>query len=108
MFPSPQCLDLALRFFFGERANNTEDPLELDDLAFVQFPQRFHNTARGLDFMHAGNELMFDGKMINQGNVGLVPFAGTNAVWRTDVLFALGGIQYGSLTEDANTSYVAH
>merc|ERR1719401_2401650 len=58
--------------------------------------------------MHAGNEIMFDGKLINLSNIGLVPFNGTNAVWRTDVLYMIGGLQYGSMTEDANTSYAAH
>jgi cellulose synthase/poly-beta-1,6-N-acetylglucosamine synthase-like glycosyltransferase len=107
MVPSPHVFECVLPYFFS--ADDEAEPRPaLDDLAFVQFPQRFHNLGQSRDFTNAGNEFMFDGKLINLGSVGLVPFCGTNAVWRTDVLYAIGGLQYGSLTEDANTSYVAH
>ena len=44
----------------------------------------------------------------NRSRVGLAPFAGTNAIWGLSSLYVIGGFQYGSVTEDANTGFAAH
>lgn len=75
---------------------------EDSSLAFVQYPQRFYDI-KGSDLLYAGNEIFFDGVQINRDSVGLTAFAGTNAMWSLQSLYHVGGFQYGSLTEDANT-----
>ena len=58
--------------------------------------------------MYAGNEVFFDGVEVNRGYAGLAAFAGTNAVWKMQALYHVGGLQYGSLTEDALTGMAVH
>tara|TARA_B100000795_G_scaffold29464_1_gene19465 strand:- start:1053 stop:1484 length:432 start_codon:yes stop_codon:yes gene_type:complete len=77
------------------------------DCAFVQFPQRFYDI-EGSDMLYSGNEIFFDGIQMNRGRVGLAAFAGTNAMWRLSSLHDIGGLQYGTLTEDAQTGRAAH
>ena len=77
------------------------------DCAFVQFPQRFYDI-EGSDMLYSGNEIFFDGIQINRGRAGLATFAGTNAMWRLSSLYDIGGLQYGTLTEDTQTGRAAH
>ena len=41
----------------------------------------------------------------NRSQVGLAPFAGTNAMWRVSSLYAVGGFQYGSVTEGKTNQF---
>jgi len=95
MIPAPNVIQEALPRF-GKK-----------DVAFVQYPQRFYDIGTN-DRFYAGNEIFFDGVCQSRSHLGLTPFAGTNAVWRLEALYAIGGFQYGSITEDANTGLAAH
>lgn len=77
------------------------------DVAFVQAPQRFHNVDAD-DFMAHRNAVFYDGICTGRDGFGLTPFVGTNAVWRREVLQEVGGIVYGSVTEDTLTSNEVH
>ena len=77
------------------------------DIAFVQAPQRFHNVDDN-DFMAHRNALFYDGICTGRDGFGLTPFVGTNAVWRREVLKEIGGLVYGSVTEDTLTSNEVH
>jgi len=96
MLAAPNILQEAIPQFSGR-----------ETLAFVQFPQRFYDITTN-DRFYAGNEIFYDGVQMNRSNVGLAAFAGTNAVWQMSALYHIGGIQYGSLTEDAHTGLKAH
>lgn len=95
MLPAPCILRESLPYFDDEK------------LAFLQFPQRFFDIATK-DIFYAGNEIFFDGVQVNRSNIGLTAFAGTNAVWRMNAFYHVGGMQYGSLTEDTNTGLAVH
>lgn len=80
---------------------------DLQRVAFVQFPQHFYDMDR-FDVTFNSNSTFYNGTEIGRGAVGLAAFSGTNCVWDISKLVSIGGIQYGSVTEDSNTSIVAH
>lgn len=74
---------------------------------FVQFPQHFKDMHK-MDVTFNSNATFYKAVQIGRGAVGMAAFAGTNCVWDISKLFSIGGVQYGSVTEDSNTSIVAH
>mmetsp|Transcript_16054 Transcript_16054/g.32302 ORF Transcript_16054/g.32302 Transcript_16054/m.32302 type:complete len:674 (-) Transcript_16054:2538-4559(-) len=85
-----------------------ESVWELDShVAFVQTPQRFHNASKE-DYLAVRNAVFYDAVANGRDGFGLTPFAGTNCLWRREVLNELGGIIYGSVTEDTLTSNGCH
>eukprot|EP00927_Polykrikos_kofoidii_P041837 TRINITY_DN3569_c0_g2_i1.p1 TRINITY_DN3569_c0_g2~~TRINITY_DN3569_c0_g2_i1.p1 ORF type:complete len:1664 (-),score=228.44 TRINITY_DN3569_c0_g2_i1:158-4768(-) len=80
---------------------------DLRRTAFVQFPQHFFDMHR-MDITFNSNATFYHGVELGRGAVGFAAFSGTNCVWDISKLFSIGGLQYGSVTEDANTSMVAH
>ena len=70
MIPAPNVINEALPSFINH-----------DELAFVQYPQRFFDIVTD-DRFHSGNEMFFDGVCENRSRMGLAAFAGTNAIWR--------------------------
>jgi cellulose synthase (UDP-forming) len=76
-------------------------------IAFVQSPQRFCNV--GIDFLGQHYYFFYDAvlpaySVYSRG----VPCCGTNVLFDRQPLTAIGGMQYGSITEDFNTSLVLH
>jgi len=96
MLPAPSILKEGVHLFSDR-----------EDMAFIQFPQRFYDISLN-DRFYAGNEIFYDGVQLNRSNIGCAAFCGTNAIWSMSAFYHIGGMQYGSLTEDANTGYVAH
>uniref|UniRef100_A0A7S1TAI6 Glycosyltransferase 2-like domain-containing protein n=1 Tax=Compsopogon caeruleus TaxID=31354 RepID=A0A7S1TAI6_9RHOD len=93
-------------FYVG--AKDKPSHWEIDtDVSFVQTPQRFHNASRE-DYLAVRNSIFYDAIGTGRDGFGLTPFAGTNCLWRREVLDELGGIIYGSVTEDTLTSNKCH
>eukprot|EP00927_Polykrikos_kofoidii_P041836 TRINITY_DN3569_c0_g1_i1.p1 TRINITY_DN3569_c0_g1~~TRINITY_DN3569_c0_g1_i1.p1 ORF type:complete len:1469 (-),score=170.19 TRINITY_DN3569_c0_g1_i1:161-4567(-) len=80
---------------------------DLKRTCFVQSPQHFRDLQR-MDVTFNSNATFYKAVQIGRGAVGMAAFAGTNCVWDVSKLMSLGGIQYGSVTEDSNTSIAAH
>lgn len=76
-------------------------------VAFVQSPQRFCNV--GMDLLGQHYFFFYD-VVLPAYSVypGGVPCCGTNVVFDRAPLTAIGGMQYGSITEDFNTSLALH
>jgi hypothetical protein len=71
-----------------------------EGVAFLQCPQDFENVDQE-DFLGNRNSIFF--KAIQKGRDGLdsCAFAGTNAVFLLKALHSIGGVPYGTVTEDA-------
>eukprot|EP00927_Polykrikos_kofoidii_P041841 TRINITY_DN3569_c0_g3_i4.p1 TRINITY_DN3569_c0_g3~~TRINITY_DN3569_c0_g3_i4.p1 ORF type:complete len:1437 (-),score=160.98 TRINITY_DN3569_c0_g3_i4:134-4444(-) len=80
---------------------------DLKRTCFVQCPQHFRDLHE-MDVTFNSNATFYKAVQIGRGAVGMASFAGTNCVWDISKLMSLGGIQYGSVTEDSNTSIIAH
>ncbi|TYZ59301.1 hypothetical protein PybrP1_001180 [[Pythium] brassicae (nom. inval.)] len=73
--------------------------------AFVQTPQYFRDCIQlqiGDPLGHR-NATFYDAIQTGQDGYDCSSFAGTNAMFRREALDSIGGIQYGSLTEDCYT-----
>lgn len=76
--------------------------------AFVQSPQEFRNI-RGCDFL--GQQYLFFYQVVMKAYSGFslgVPCCGTNVLFSYKNLMSIGGLQYGSITEDFLTSLRLH
>lgn len=74
-------------------------------VAFVQTPQYFRDCIQlqiGDPLGHR-NATFYDAIQTGQDGYNCASFAGTNALFRREALDSIGGIQYGSLTEDCYT-----
>lgn len=101
MVPEPDILLRLLPLFW--------DGSRLDErCAFVQSPQAFYNI-RGYDWL--GQHYFFFYQVVQKAYSGFslgVPCCGTNVVFDRKKLMDIGGFQYGSVTEDFNTSLLMH
>ena len=116
MAPHPWMLNRLVPPFYG--AANVDDvciqkdcPLlgrRIPNIAFVQSPQSFVNIDVP-DFL--GQHYTFFYHVVLPAYNGFgqgVPCCGTNAVFDTKILRSIGGLQYGSITEDFLTSMALH
>jgi cellulose synthase (UDP-forming) len=118
MQPHPKFLTSTLPVFFDARPVEdddddecpyTDDP-EANTVAFVQTPQYFKAnwlmTERGDPLSHA-NTAFFDSGLQGMDGQDSTMFVGTNCIWRREALDSVSGIQYGTVSEDFWTGYVA-
>lgn len=88
-----------------ELHHNYSDDVRDNAVAFVQTPQYFHDCTQlqiGDPLGHR-NATFYDAIQTGQDGYNCASFAGTNALFRREALDSIGGIQYGSLTEDCYT-----
>ncbi|KAG9403495.1 hypothetical protein AC1031_006136 [Aphanomyces cochlioides] len=81
------------------------DAVQDNHVAFVQTPQYFRDCVQiqiGDPLGHR-NATFYDAIQTGQDGYECASFAGTNAIFRREALDSIGGIQYGSLTEDCYT-----
>jgi len=84
------------------------DDVRDNAVAFVQTPQFFRDCIQlqmGDPLGHR-NATFYDAIQTGQDGYECASFAGTNAIFRREALDSIGGIQYGSLTEDCYTGQV--
>jgi cellulose synthase (UDP-forming) len=115
MKPHPKFLLAVMPFFFseGEAVDGTgrqySDDISWNQIGFVQTPQYFEDcpqiTLMGDPCGHK-NTCFFDAVMCGRDGFDSAAFAGTNAVFRRQAFDSIGGIQYGTQTEDAYTGNV--
>lgn len=72
-------------------------------VAWVQSPQTFSNIKMG-DPLDLSQTMWYKIAIVGRDTYGAVPFCGTNAIIRSKALLELGGLKYGSLTEDLHSS----
>nr|AFB77612.1 cellulose synthase 3 [Albugo candida] len=117
MKPHPKLLLAVLPFFFSEGeavdggGRQYSDDISWNQVAYVQTPQYFQDTPQ-LSIMgdpcgHK-NTIFFDAVQCGRDGFDSAAFAGTNAVFRRQAFDSIGGIQYGTQTEDAFTGNVLH
>lgn len=102
MIPRPDILLNLLPLFFHDGV------LRNPKCAFVQSPQAFHNIL-GFDWL--GQHYQFFYHVVQKAYSGFslgVPCCGTNVLFDRRLLMEIGGFQYGSVTEDFNTSLLIH
>lgn len=81
------------------------DHVSVNQVGYVQTPQYFEDCLQlrlGDPCSHR-NATFFDSAQTGMDGYECASFAGTNAIFRREALDSVGGIQYGSLTEDAYT-----
>jgi cellulose synthase (UDP-forming) len=115
MQPHPKFITSTLPLFFEERGEEddecpyTDDP-DVNQVAYVQTPQYFKPnwlmTERGDPLSHS-NAAFFDSGLLGMDGYDSVMFVGTNCVWRREALDSVGGVQYGTVSEDFWTGYTA-
>jgi len=111
MIPERSILHSLLTPFYDydPAVNASERTLYLNtNCAFVQSPQFFHNIS-GYDFL--GQHYHFFYQIVLRAYQGFsmgVPCCGTNVLFRRSILEEIDGFQYGSITEDFNTSLRLH
>ncbi|KDO28351.1 hypothetical protein SPRG_06590 [Saprolegnia parasitica CBS 223.65] len=81
------------------------DAVGSNHVAFVQTPQYFRDCVQFQigDPLGHRNATFYDAIQTGQDGYECASFAGTNAIFRREALDSIGGIQYGSLTEDCYT-----
>ncbi|GLE03066.1 hypothetical protein PINS_up011945 [Pythium insidiosum] len=81
------------------------DSVKDNAVAFIQTPQYFRDCVQLQigDPMGHRNATFYDAIQTGQDGYECASFAGTNAMFRREALDSIGGIQYGSLTEDCYT-----
>lgn len=87
------------------------DDLEFNQVAYVQTPQYFKKNDLMLeqeDPLSHNNGVFFDAGMQGMDGYDSVMFVGTNCLWRREALDSIGGIQYGTISEDFWTGHHAH
>lgn len=75
--------------------------------SFVQSPQHFCNLF-GTDFLGQHYQFFYQVVLNAYSGHGMVPCCGTNVLFDRNVLMRIGGMQFGSVTEDFNTSLKLH
>jgi cellulose synthase (UDP-forming) len=106
MVPEPDILEKLLPLFWD--TEKTGEMKKNEKCAFVQSPQAFYNI-RGFDWL--GQHYFFFYRVVLEAYSGFslgVPCCGTNVVFHRKTLMDIGGFQYGSVTEDFNTSLLLH
>lgn len=102
MAPRADILENMIPLFFGV------DGALREDVAFVQSRQSFCNIgcydALGQHYYFFYGVVMKAWSGYGRG----VPCCGTNVIYNVKHLRAIGGLQFGSITEDFNTSLVLH
>ena len=107
MIPEPDILCHLVPLFW-EKASLESLPEKNTQCVFVQSPQAFYNIS-GWDWL--GQHYMFFYHVVQIAYSGFslgVPCCGTNVVLDRTALMNIGGFQYGSVTEDFNTSLLMH
>ncbi|KAG9413051.1 hypothetical protein AC1031_016067 [Aphanomyces cochlioides] len=117
MKPHPKFLLAVLPFFFSEGeavdggGRQYSDDISWNQVAYVQTPQYFEDTPQltemGDPCGHK-NTIFFDAVQCGRDGFDSAAFAGTNAVFRRQAFDSIGGIQYGTQTEDAYTGNILH
>jgi cellulose synthase/poly-beta-1,6-N-acetylglucosamine synthase-like glycosyltransferase len=106
MIPEPDILKNMLPIFWD---HETGEEVKMNDrCAFVQSPQAFYNI-HGFDWL--GQHYLFFYQVVQKAYSGFslgVPCCGTNVIFYRKILMDIGGFQYGSVTEDFNTSLLLH
>lgn len=83
------------------------DDVRDNSVAYVQTPQYFRDCVQlqiGDPLGHR-NATFYDAIQTGQDGYDCASFAGTNALFRREALDSIGGVQYGSLTEDCYTGF---
>lgn len=117
MKPHPKFLLAVMPFFFSEGeavdggGRQYSDDISWNQVSYVQTPQYFTDTPQ-LSIMgdpcgHK-NTIFFDAVQCGRDGFDSAAFAGTNAVFRRQAFDSIGGIQYGTQTEDAYTGNILH
>jgi cellulose synthase (UDP-forming) len=109
MKPKPDFLLRTLPFFYYYHESSKRYEVN-KGVAFLQSPQFFKDTtiAGESDFLGGRNSVFFQGIQHGRDGYDLCSFAGTNAIFRLPALHTIGGVPYGSLTEDAHTAIKLH
>lgn len=117
MKPHPKFLLAVLPFFFSEGeavdggGRQYSDDISWNQVSYVQTPQYFEDTPQltimGDPCGHK-NTIFFDAVQCGRDGFESAAFAGTNAVFRRQAFDSIGGIQYGTQTEDAFTGNILH
>nr|AFB20349.1 cellulose synthase 3 [Apodachlya brachynema] len=117
MKPHPKFLLAVIPFFFSEGeavdggGRQYSDDISWNQVAYVQTPQYFEDhpqlTEMGDPCGHK-NTIFFDAVQCGRDGFDSAAFAGTNAVFRRQAFDSIGGIQYGTQTEDAYTGNILH
>ncbi|EFA75513.1 hypothetical protein PPL_11017 [Heterostelium album PN500] len=92
--PHPDFLKRVMPYFYSDEGH---------DCAFVQTPQFFSNIYPVDDPLGHRNMEFYGPVMEGRSANGACPFVGTNAIFRRQPLFDIGGIMYNSVTEDMYT-----
>jgi cellulose synthase (UDP-forming) len=93
-------------FYYNEQEGDYKDN---ESICFVQTPQFFkEETIDYNDFLGGRNSVFFQGIQTGRDGYDLTSFAGTNAVFRLKSLYAVGGMPYGSVTEDSALAIEQH
>ena len=105
MAPEPDILENLVPLLYDSEGGNVQ---RNNRCAFIQSPQTFCNI-RGLDFL--GQHYRFFYNVVMPAYSGFqqgVPCCGTNVLFDREILGTIGNMQYGSVTEDFNTSMRLH
>lgn len=117
MKPHPKFLLAVLPFFFSEGeavqggGRQYSDDISWNQVAYVQTPQYFEETPQLVEMGDPcghKNTIFFDAVQCGRDGFDSAAFAGTNAVFRRQAFDSIGGIQYGTQTEDAFTGNILH
>ncbi|KAN0033999.1 hypothetical protein ACTFIV_000479 [Dictyostelium citrinum] len=92
--PHPDFLKRVMPYFYSD---------EGQELAFVQTPQFFSNIYPVDDPLGHRNMEFYGPVMEGRSANNACPFVGTNAIFRRQPLYDIGGIMYNSVTEDMYT-----
>lgn len=117
MKPHPKFLLAVMPFFFSEGeavdggGRQYSDDISWNQVSYVQTPQYFEDceqlSVMGDPCGHK-NTIFFDAVQCGRDGFDSAAFAGTNAVFRRQAFDSIGGIQYGTQTEDAFTGNILH
>lgn len=103
MAPIPDILSNLLPLFYKMETFEKDEKC-----CFVQSPQEFCNI-RGIDFLGQNYNFFYKVVLRAYGGYELgVPCCGTNVLFDRYHLSTIGGMQYGSITEDFKTSLALH
>lgn len=117
MKPHPKFLLAVMPFFFSEGeavdggGRQYSDDISWNQVAYVQTPQYFEETRQLVELGDPcghKNTIFFDAVQCGRDGFDSAAFAGTNAVFRRQAFDSIGGIQYGTQTEDAFTGNILH